>query len=42
MDVFQLLLNECLASRKYSLFSTFHSIDILPGPVIMRLIDIAV
>ena len=25
-----------------SLFSTSHSIDILPGPVIMRLIDIAV
>ena len=34
-----LLLINSLSSRKISLFNTFHSIDILPGPVNSKLID---
>ncbi|MFZ0696345.1 MAG: hypothetical protein WAM88_04305 [Nitrososphaeraceae archaeon] len=37
-----LLLNNSLSSRKISLFNTFHSIDILPGPVNSRLIHTAI
>jgi hypothetical protein len=37
-----LLLNNSLSSRKISLFNTFHSIDILHGPVNSRLIHTAI
>jgi hypothetical protein len=37
-----LLLINSLSSRKISLFNTFHSIDILPGPVNSKLIDTAI